>query len=1175
MNCIRVATFAAVSALILSLAAEAVADEKSIPPDAASLDLDLPQGARVEINGQNFGEHRSITFRPLQPDRLYPYQLTTHLPSGGKDARTILVERGRPMHLAIADDRQQRPELVLQKDSLFTLGRLATFSPDGRLVATQGNGNSVIVWDARSGLKLRTCPAADIPLVGPMQARFEHNGDHLRTLDARFNSRLWDLTTGKLLESSAAPYQLESALTTGERLPFGTDFDQSSAVHRLEGDRAYATSKDGSTIILWAPSTGKPLKTIKGARVADSFRLDRGEGWMNGSNDRHSVGDPRQRILTTVSPNGSIERWEPTNGELINTLDAGVTANSWMAVSADGNFLVTGPEKGARLSLWDAARAQKLAELQWRDESNVKGWIGRHAGPSGVALSPDGQTLAATAGNIGNLIDVSTGKIRVRLGRSPTHVTEPSLARASLACSIFSSGPTSELAVFDYQQGKKVFSVRHDSNSEERIALSPDGRRIVSDRPFGITMWNVETGERLWNKEFRRDDRTSEAHLVCFYRRGERIARRYGNVVTLLDARTGEVIGELKPEKLQTSGILAPQGDDGACVVTRTDNRIVVKDLETGRSLCEFEMDPAWKDAWWMSTSFSKDGRLLAVRSDRNVQSKKDGPPQTSLDVYDLVRKEKVGAYLQNSDEGFLGEPQFSPDGRLILVPAHERFAILDAKTVKPLAVFPRGQISEAFFSDDGEKIVATQMADGIFGSDLLVLDLRTQSELYRIVSTDDGRDWLVVTPNGLFDGSVAAREQVTYRVGGGLTVVPVDRFFQDFYYPGLLAAIWKGEHPKPQADFAKAKPPTLRIVSPRGDENTASDEATVEVEAVDEGGGIKGPFLRHNGAKVLASVGSRREGNTLRQSFQLRLIEGDNHIRLEAASADGSWESEPAKLVIRCSKHLAKPELFLVAAGVSKYADPGLSLRYAGNDAQAICKLFRERGRTLYNDVHVTQLLDEQATKAGIRDALKTIARSAQPQDTVMVYLSGHGLTVGQRYYFIPHEIKQQQDRFEDDVRRQGYPQDLMADDLSSVPALKRILILDTCNSGSAISRSANKGKNPFAFRGAIARLNRANGIYTIAAASASEETVEIKELKHGVLTYALLAGLKAVDEGPLADKAIQPNTADKVVGILDWFSFASGEVPRLTKRYIGQEQEVQMRSEGSSFPVLPLESN
>jgi hypothetical protein len=42
----------------------------------------------------------------------------------------------------------------------------------------------------------------------------------------------------------------------------------------------------------------------------------------------------------------------------------------------------------------------------------------------------------------------------------------------------------------------------------------------------------------------------------------------------------------------------------------------------------------------------------------------------------------------------------------------------------------------------------------------------------------------------------------------------------------------------------------------------------------------------------------------------------------------------------------------------------------------------------------------------------------------------------------------------------------------------------------------------------------------------------------------------------------------SENIVAVLDWFSFASGEVPRLTKQFIGQEQETltpQRRNEHS----------
>lgn len=220
-----------------------------------------------------------------------------------------------------------------------------------------------------------------------------------------------------------------------------------------------------------------------------------------------------------------------------------------------------------------------------------------------------------------------------------------------------------------------------------------------------------------------------------------------------------------------------------------------------------------------------------------------------------------------------------------------------------------------------------------------------------------------------------------------------------------------------------------------------------------------------------------------------------------------------------------------------------------------------------------VKERLDEQATRAGIRSALEEVAHQAQPQDTLVVFLAGHGTMVGQRYYFIPHEFRRRAGSdLESDIRAQGLPADTLADWEGTVPALKRVLVLDTCQSGGAVA-IARTGRNPFALRGAIERLSRAQGVFTIAAAATGEEAQEVSELGHGVLSYALLGGLGAVDAGPLAGQAITPTNAERVADVLEWFSYASGQVPRLTKRYFGHEQDVQTSGQGASFPVLPVE--
>jgi len=176
----------------------------------------------------------------------------------------------------------------------------------------------------------------------------------------------------------------------------------------------------------------------------------------------------------------------------------------------------------------------------------------------------------------------------------------------------------------------------------------------------------------------------------------------------------------------------------------------------------------------------------------------------------------------------------------------------------------------------------------------------------------------------------------------------------------------------------------------------------------------------------------------------------------------------------------------------------------------------------------------------------------------------------VGQRYYLIPHDFHRQKNSIEEDIRQQGLPADVLADIVSKVSARKRILIFDTCASGGALKIS-RQGEGPFGFRGAIEKLGQRQGVFTIAASAAGQEAQEIEQLGHGVLTYALLAGLRAVPPGgPLEGLAVGPSDAKGTLDVLDWFSFASGHVPRLTERYLRRQQHVQTSAQGTSFSIL-----
>ena len=403
--------------------------------------------------------------------------------------------------------------------------------------------------------------------------------------------------------------------------------------------------------------------------------------------------------------------------------------------------------------------------------------------------------------------------------------------------------------------------------------------------------------------------------------------------------------------------------------------------------------------------------------------------------------------------------------------------------------------------------------------------------------------------------------------------MVPVDRFFQSCYRPGLLKAILDGERPQPRADFFAAQPPVVTIVSHEGDFETETPQVTLRVELTDQGGGMETPTLKQNGAGISVDSLPERRGEKLRREFPVALVSGRNEFEVTSATAGGAWESEPARIVITYTRPQQQPAIFVVAIGVSDYQEPDLRLKYSARDAKAFAELFTRRGRGLYREVNIKTLLDRQATKAAIRQAFEEVLLQAQPYDVLVVFFAGHGAMSGQRYRFLPANLTWNKDRTTaDDVRSQGIADDEIAELIQSVPTLKRVLILDTCNAGGAAGLLELAGRNPAQLRGTVARMNRAQGIFVIAAAAKGEEAKERKELEHGILTYALLAGLRSVEKGPLVERGVTPIGADRLADVITWFTFAHGEVPQLMKQFYGYEQDVQMSIHGTSFPILPV---
>src|SRR5207248_59610 len=109
--------------------------------------------------------------------------------------------------------------------------------------------------------------------------------------------------------------------------------------------------------------------------------------------------------------------------------------------------------------------------------------------------------------------------------------------------------------------------------------------------------------------------------------------------------------------------------------------------------------------------------------------------------------------------------------------------------------------------SADGKRLL-TGARDGT----TRLWDTATGAELCQLISIDAGADWLVITPGGLFDGSVNGQKFVSYRLAGTNMLVSLESYQKRYFYPGLLAAIMRGERPQPKVVASKALPPKVRI---------------------------------------------------------------------------------------------------------------------------------------------------------------------------------------------------------------------------------------------------------------------------------------------------------------------------------------------------------------------------
>lgn len=213
-----------------------------------------------------------------------------------------------------------------------------------------------------------------------------------------------------------------------------------------------------------------------------------------------------------------------------------------------------------------------------------------------------------------------------------------------------------------------------------------------------------------------------------------------------------------------------------------------------------------------------------------------------------------------------------------------------------------------------------------------------------------------------------------------------------------------------------------------------------------------------HAGDAPLASVRLLADGVTVArrrlpaadirstaQSLPVVLLDGPNRLEVEAEDTTGQRSHRALARAEFADPRL--PTLWFVGFGVSTYADPAIrDLRFAHRDVHDLALRFaRARG---FARVVSRGFTNHEVTDDAL-DAAQIILSRAAPRDTVVLFVSGHGLHApgpDGAYHYLTHDARL------DAVTETALPFARFEALIEATPARRRLMLIDTCESGERL---------------------------------------------------------------------------------------------------------------------------
>jgi WD40 repeat protein/uncharacterized caspase-like protein len=497
--------------------------------------------------------------------------------------------------------------------------------------------------------------------------------------------------------------------------------------------------------------------------------------------------------------------------------------------------------------------------------------------------------------------------------------------------------------------------------------------------------------------------------------------------------------------------------------------------------------------------------------------------------------------------------------------------------------------------------------------------------------------DWVLYTPEGLFDASAEATKLVHYRrpaptgaaapagrgrepgeLAVGLRRLEeagqLDQLAATHSVYGLGERLMRGEIPdlKPKSEEA---PPIAISAATRTDPTRPEARLTIALGS-DEFQDVR---LYHNDVPIPSgwAPGPGRDRRAKPLEVPVTLVGGSNRFYVMASRAD-AYDSCSHVVELDYQAPMERGRVHVLALGVTDY--PNRPLRYPRDDAERLSEILNQRGLDAKGERGRRHVLYEaDISPASVDRAFRAIARAVEdrPQDTVVVFLAGHtGVFAPQRFCLLlpsfpfpkeaaeppPIQVAARDAGLEYDENqtvdpRFVLPYSVIEANLARLKALNRLVIVDACQAESILDDPKVR-----AIRKWVEVASRRARTSYLMAARRGEPALEVAPLQHGLFTYALLRGMRAVESlqepKEVAALALPDNAdfnGDHVISTDELDAYARQVLPRLSgvfpRLIAGRRNAVvprnappqaganppfdqALRLEGgeASFPLIPL---